>query len=658
MSPELWGAVRNSTRMFVIVAVCGAVYNLLSGLFFTDPGKKHRFRATCVFSMFAMVLFGMLYMLFGRNLTEDNNTMLLAINALSAIYTIISFICALSTMIKGSEDKASRSFALSRMFAFATAILFLVLTILRQYDLIIFADELLALEAATKYPSLASVEGAYSTNLFHGFAIAMAAIAAIGTFAMTLLNLWKEDKHRFLLVLSVVLVFAYMMFPTYRAEYSQTPETAAKIPDSAYPAVVSISGISLLLGITEGVSMNLPLAIMIFGGMFAFIVCQMLEYKYPVNVKVRNAKAISLIVVALAFIFTSAFAGSSLGPVIIKQTKVVEAFANEWNLPLKVGVADLTSTFGLLVIACALLSILKQFVKLLKHYRYIIMSFVAVVAMAMVFSGEIYKIPGVTSWTGTQAMLGIAGASNFNILWVVAIACVVIGFITGLLAQADDPALSKFFRRFSAFFLMIAGVIVLLGEKVIISSLTPTAKTVLTFQRLAGRTIAVSDVFVKAGLMLVGASVIMVIAGWLNFFKGLIRFVRDGAGRKFFATLGAIMVIAIVALVIMSGSVQTQVLVDNSAVVTDYKLMDILMGTVIPEGNYGLVVRIVLFAIIGLSVLGAIFMIFGDLIYKKKHGIQTFAFVLVFLAALLLALTGPISSIVIGSTNKVIYSQS
>ncbi len=651
---QLMDALRNSTRMFVIVAVLGAVYNLISGLFFTDAGKKRRFRATCVISLITLVLFAVLYLVVLPIISDVS----LVINGLSVLYTLLSFIFALVTMIKGSEDKANRSFALSRMFAFATALLFLALTVLRQYDLIVFADELDKLVADTKYPSLASVEGALSNNIFHGFAIAMGAIAAIGTFVMTLLNLWKEDKHRFLVVLSVVVIVAYMMFPTYRAEYSQTPETANKISDSAYPAIVSVSGISLLLGITEGVALNIPLSVIIFGGLMTFIVCQMLEYKHVGSVKVRNVKAISLIIVALGFIFTSSFAGMSIGPAIIEQTKVVEEFATTWNLPLKVGVAGLTSTFGLLLVALAILSVLKAFCRLLKHYRYIIMSFVALVAILMVFTSELYRIPGVTSWTGTQAMLGIMGASYFNILWVIALASVVIGFICGLLAQADDQALSKFFRRVSAFFLMVAGLIVLFGETVIISSLTPTAKTVLTFQRVAGKLITVSDIFVKAGLMLIAASVIMVIAGWKRFILGLVRFVRDGAGRKFVATLGAIALLAIVAFVMMNGSVQTQVLVDNVAVVKDYKFMDILMGTSVPEGTYGLAIRIILFAIIGITAFAGLSMLFGDIIYKKKYGIQKFAFTLVLIVAIVLALTNAVSGLLIGATNKVIYSQS
>lgn len=644
MSELIMLTINASVGTFLTVALILAVFNFLGSVMFTAAGQKARFRGGVTTSVIAMIAFTALLMFNGKlGLVGDSRaTIELGIIAVAAIYAIITVICAMSRL--GDPDKVNKSFRIFLTMLAWAGVFFMVFTILREYDLVKFADELIILTQTGKFASLANIEGALSNSLVLGLLISMAAIAAIGVLCMLLLNLWKTDKYKFSLMVAVILIVAYMALPVYSVNYLITPTDSIK----EFPDKISISGLALILGLVEGISPNYILMGISFVGIAGFFICQAKEYKREEpSIPLRVVKAIFLLLVAVAMLFTNAFATAGFSPAFAKKVNYIINFTISNNLQGDAGVAGIVSTLGIILAITAIFSIRKPFIHFLQRYRYITVSAFAVVGLLMFISSPIYVIPGFYRWTGMGLIFGLSGVSSMNILLVIALVTAFFGIIFGFLANANDEYLCKFFRRIAAFLLMITGVVLLLGQTTVDFALTDNAKTVATLMRAIGWEVKVASEMTIAGLLFVLASVVMVIRGWINFFKGAVKFLREGVGSKIFGIFGGVVVVVLYALLVLSGTIETQILEGSKTIISEYSIMDILMGSNVPAGTFGLVTRIALIALGVITVFGALFMILGDIAPKKKMKFHTLGFVCEFISGVVLLILTAITAMMI-----------
>ena len=645
MSELIMLTINASVGTFLTVALILAVFNFLGSVMFTAAGQKARFRGGVTTSVLAMIAFTALLMFNGKlGLTgESGATIELGIVAFSAIYAIISVICAMSRL--GDPDKVNKSYRIFLMFLAWTGIFFMIFTVLREYDLVKFAEELKKLTETGKFVSLANIEGALSNSLVIGLLISMAAIATIGVLCMLLLNLWKTDKYKFSLMVAVILIVAYMALPIYSATYLRRSEDnlPKELPDK-----ISITGLALILGLIEGISPNYILMGISFVGIAGFFICQAKEYKREEpSIPLRVVKAIFLLLVAFAMLFTSAFATAGFSPEFMNKVNKVINFTLTYNLQGDAGVAGVVSTLGIILAITAIFSIRKPFIHFLQRYRYITVSLFAIVGLLMFISSPIYVIPGFYRWTGMGLVFGLSGVSSMNILLVIALVAAFFGIVFGFLANANDEYLCRFFRKIAAFLLMITGVVLLLGQMTIDFALTDNAKTVATLMRAIGWEVKAASEMTIAGLLFVLASVVMVIRGWINFFKGAVKFLREGVGSKIFGIFGGVVVVAFYALLVLSGTIETQIIEGSKTIVSEYKIMDIVMGSNVPAGTFGLVTRIALIALGVITVFGALFMILGDIAPKKKMKLHTLGFVFEFISGVVLLILTAITAMMI-----------
>ena len=644
MSELIMLTINASVGTFITVALILAVFNFLGSVMFTAAGQKARFRGGVTTSVLAMIAFTALLMFNGKlGLTgESGATIELGIVAFAAIYAIISVICAMSRL--GDPDKVNKSYRIFLTMLSWAGVFFMVFTILREYDLVKFAEELIILTQTGKFASLANIEGALSNSLVLGLLISMAAIAAIGVLCMVLLNLWKTDKYKFSLMVAVVLIVAYMALPIYSVNYLITPTDSIK----EFPDKISISGLALILGLVDGISPNYILMGISFVGIAGFFICQAKEYKrVEPSIPLRVVKAIFLLLVAFAMLFTSAFATAGFSPEFAKKVNYIIDFTISNNLQGDAGVAGVVSTLGIILAITAIFSIRKSFIHFIQRYRYITVSLFATVGLLMFISSPIYVIPGFYRWTGMGLVFGLTGVSSMNILLVIALVAAFFGIVFGFLANANDEYLCRFFRKIAAFLLMITGVVLLLGQMTIDFALTDNAKTVATLMRAIGWEVKAASEMTIAGLLFVLASVVMVIRGWINFFKGAVKFLREGVGSKIFGIFGGVVVVAFYALLVLSGTIETQIIEGSKTIVSEYKIMDIVMGSNVPAGTFGLVTRIALIALGVITVFGALFMILGDIAPKKKMKLHTLGFVFEFISGVVLLILTAITAMMI-----------
>lgn len=654
MSELIMSTIGASVGTFITVAFILAVFNLLGSVMYTSAGNKVRFRSGVTTSVIAIILFAVLLTLNGKLglVGEFKTTVELGIMAISMIYSLITVFFAMARL--GDPDKINKAFRIFLTMLAWAGIFFLVFTVLREYDLILYADELDLLYDQGQFPSLANIKGALSNSLVLGLLIAMAAIGAVGVLCMLLLNLWKTNKYNFSIMVAFVLIVAYMALPVFAVNYMSVPEIV--IEDSLYPDKISISGLALLLGLTEGTSPNLILLAITVVGLVGFFICQALEYnREEASIPLRVVKAFFLIAVAIAILFTSAFVKAGFSPAFNAEVNHVIEFTTSNGLEGSAGVSDIVSTLGIVLVVTAIFSIRKPFIHFLQRYRYITVSFAAIVGLLMFISSPIYVIPSFRTWTGMDLIFGLARVSGMNLLLVVALVAAFFGIVAGLLANANDEYLCKFFRRIAAFLLMITGVILVLGQTTVDFALTENSKTIANLMQVIGWEVKVASEMLIAGLLFILASVVMVIRGWINFIKGTVRFLREGLGSKIFGIFGGIVIVALYAILILSGTIETQIIEGSKTVISQYTIMDIVLGTSVPAGSFGLVTR---YALIGLgvtTVLSAIFMIFGDIFAKNKQKLHTAGFIIGFITAIALLILTAITNMMITS-GLVVYS--
>ena len=671
MSPEIMSTILNSAGTIIMIAGILAVCCLADAMFFTSLENQRRPKRRAVWSIIFSVLMLVVYKIVVKGFADSDFKALIlaAMIAVSVLYCVITLIVYFVRMVKGGADKTANFMKIFMLAISLTAILFIVYTLFRHYDLVRFADELIEMqkdERGKQYPSLAilAAEGypVLSNNIILGFALAMSAIASVGVLALVLLKVFKDDKHVLLMLINLILVVVFMALPVYSASFVMTPEKLGTLSDKTlWPETINISGMALVFGFKPGAGINFPLLITIFGGLFGVIVCQVKErcrgIDAPISSKLRVVKAIFMIIVGLGIYITSMVAVSSLGADTLAIANGVETWASANELEFTVGVSGLCSTGGIVIIVLSLLSILKQFVYFLKRFRCFITSGISALFFAMYLTATVYEIPNVATLTGLNLINGVEGVSNPSILFMVGIVSSALAIVIGLFGQAHDLGIAKFFRRIASILYLVGGVIIISTVGILDTVLTDRIATIRVLMEARGfETIISSNIFVT-GLLLILSSVALVGEGWVKFFKGLARFLREGFGKYFFAALGAIVILAIYAFVLLTTTVETQILVNDQNVTEVFSLFNVIMGTAIPTGTYGPFIRYSMIAVSAFVVLGALFLILSNLFRKKINGFQTAGFWFVLIASVYLMLIAPISSLVLAD-GMVTYSVS
>ena len=653
MSELIMLTINASVGTFITVALILSVFNLLGSVMYTAAGNKFRFKTGVLSSTLALIAFTVLLATNGKLglVGESRATIELGIMAITATYSIITVFYAMLRL--GDPDKVNKSFRIFLTMLAWAGIFYMIFTVLREYDLVKFAEDLIILEQQGKFPSLANVEGSLSNSLVLGLLISMAAIAAIGVLCMLLLNLWKTDKYKFSIMVAFVLIVAYMALPVFSANYMYGPTDNI---EEAFPDKISISGLTLLLGLADGLSPNLILLVISVVGITGFFICQAKEYnREEVSIPLRVVKAFFLITVAVAMLFTSAFATAGFSPAFTKSVNNVVNFTLKYNLQGEAGASSIVSTLGIILVIAAILSIRKSFVRFLQRYRYITVTIAAFVGLLMFISSPIYVVPAFRTWTGMGLVFGVAGVSSMNILLVIALVCAFFGLVCGALANANDEYLCKFFRRIAAVLLMVTGVILLLGQTTVNFGLTENSKTIASLMQVIGWEVTVASEMVIAGLLFVLASFVMVIRGWINFVKKAVVFLREGIGSKFFGIFGGVVITLLYVVLITSGTIETQIIEGSKTVVSQYDIINIVLGSSVPAGSFGLVTRIALIALGVTTVVSACLMIAGDIAVKSKDKLHSLGFVGAFVTGIVLLILAAVTGMMI-SNGLVIYS--
>lgn len=669
MSPEIMSTIINSAGSIIMIAGILAVCRLADAMFFTSLENPRRPRRRAVWSIIVSVLMLLIYKIVLKGFADSDLKALIlgAVIVVALLYCIITLIVYVARIAKGGEDKTANFMKIFMLAISLTAILFSVYAILRHYDLARFAEELVEMqkdENGKQYGSLAilAAEGysVYSNNLILGFLLAMGAIASIGTLVLVLLKVFKEDKHVFLMLINIILVVVFMALPVYSASFVMTPEKIATLSDKTlWPETISISGMALIFGFKPGAGINIPLLLMIFVGLMGVIVCQVKErcrgIDAPVSSKLRVVKAIFMMVVGLGIYMTSMVANSSLGADTLAIANGVETWATANELEFTVGVSGLCSTGGIVIIVLSVLSILKQFVYFLKRFRCFVASGLSALFFTMYLTAPIYEIPNVAVLKGFDLINGVEGVSAPSIIFMVGIVASALAIVIGLFGQAHELGIAKFFRRLASIFYLIGGVIIISTVGILDTVLTDEIATIRVLMEVRGfETVISSNIFIT-GLLLILSSVALVGEGWVRFFKGLARFLREGFGKYFFAALGAIAIVAIWGIILLTATVETQILVNDKNVTEVFSLLNIVMGTSIPAGAYGQFIRYSMMALSAFIVLGALFLILSNLFRKKIDGFQIAGFWLILIASIFMMLLAPISSLILAD-GMVTYS--
>ncbi len=253
---ETW--VSASCSQFALVGVILAIASLIEVVFANVPNCKKTLNLRFCLSILALAVFGVLGMLFCNKTQVGVNTIPALITMiLAVVYAGYLFATALIKVIKAEAEKSAGTYQTLMIAGSATALVYMLFVGLRQSDLIIHAEELAS--GAIKF--ITEVKNLPSNNLFLGILLVGLIVATVGILFVYLIKLYKEDKKKLLIVLSILLVIFIMAVPVYQAViYNPGNATVEEVIDGVktyiYPELVSIPMFALAFGTMEGLAIN------------------------------------------------------------------------------------------------------------------------------------------------------------------------------------------------------------------------------------------------------------------------------------------------------------------------------------------------------------------------------------------------------------------
>lgn len=253
---ETW--VSASCSQFALVGVILAIASLIEVVFANVPNCKKTLNLRFCLSVLALAVFGVLGMLFCNKPQVGVNTIPAFITmVLAVVYGIYLFAISLIKIIKAEAEKSAGTYQTFMVAGSATALVYLLFVGLRQSDLIIHAEELAS--GAIKF--ITEVKNLPSNNLFLGILLVGLIVATVGALFVYLIKLYKEDKMKFLIVLSILFVIFIMAVPVYQAVIynpgnATIEEEIGGVKTYIYPELVSIPMFALAFGTMAGLSVN------------------------------------------------------------------------------------------------------------------------------------------------------------------------------------------------------------------------------------------------------------------------------------------------------------------------------------------------------------------------------------------------------------------
>lgn len=251
---ETW--VSASSSQFALMGAIFAVASLVEVVFVNAPNCKKTLNLRVGIAILALLAFAVLGLGFCVKSVPGQNTVLAFITMiLATAYVCYSFAIALKKIIKAEcETKYAGGYQVFLVTGAIAAISYMVFVALRQSDLLIYAEDL----ANGVYSHITHVPNVASNNIFLGILLIGAIIATIGTLFVFFIKLFKEDKFKGFLVLSLFIIFFVMAVPVYKAVIYNPGKAIIEDANGNYifPDIVSVSMFSIMFGTAEGVSLN------------------------------------------------------------------------------------------------------------------------------------------------------------------------------------------------------------------------------------------------------------------------------------------------------------------------------------------------------------------------------------------------------------------
>lgn len=312
--------VNNCAGTYFKLGCVLALLTLIGTLFVTTPEKKGRTIWSVIFSAAFIAVFGLSDMIINYYMPASGGktAILFVIEVLSFAFAVFTVVMAFIN-IKGCQGKKTVvMYQIVRLFAAGFALLFMWFKALRQGDYFRYGD---LVGDGKEYQYIVQVPGIKSNNIFMGLFLVMFAIGTLASLVVFLISVFKEDKHKFCELLTLVFATLLLIVPAYEIVVHVDAKLTA-------PESLSLSLLTLAFGASKGTGVNF---VAIIGLLFyiTYFVLKTVEAVCGRKNVIDYVKAGMIALLAVLVLMSNLFTGIALTGYAKDLVTAAWAFVNE-----------------------------------------------------------------------------------------------------------------------------------------------------------------------------------------------------------------------------------------------------------------------------------------------------------------------------------------